>query len=180
MTCHQYSGRKSLENRCPPRVSTRGSKLRRMTNPLRDGCPAVTVPRKGISCGALASLLTRSWPVTFRGLARHETGALAPSPANEKPQSHYDPNRNENLAYHPEFPPKKSTDFHVDNPSICGHSNALLSASLRPRGRSGQYAVDYLARREHPDQLVSRTLSGMVASADLLGRTNRRCLERLH
>lgn len=134
--------------------------------PLVRGTPCGTVVPQWLCkdgeflVGHLHSLLTRSWPVTFRGLARRETGTLVPSPANEKPQSHYDPSRNENLAYHPKVPPKKSTDFHVDNPSIRGHSNALLSASLRPRGRSGQYAVDYLTRREHSDQLVSRTPSG--------------------
>ena len=113
--------------------------------------------------GDLHPLLTGSGPVTFRGLARLKNGALAPSPADEKPQSHDDPNHNENLDYHPEVPPKKSTEFHVDHPSIRGHLSALLSASLRPRGRSGQYAVDCLARREHPEQLARRTSCGQVS-----------------
>ena len=53
---------------------------------------------------------------------------------------------------------KKSTEFHVDHPSIRGHLSALLSVSLRPRRRSRRYAVDCLARRELPEQLARRTL----------------------
>jgi hypothetical protein len=112
--------------------------------------------------GDLHPLLTGSGPVTFRGLACLKNGALAPSPADEKPQSHDDPNHNENLDYHPEVPPKKSTEFHVDHPSIRGHLSALLSASLRPRGPSGKSAVDCLARRGHPEQLVRRALCGTM------------------
>ena len=119
-------------NGCSQRVSTvRGRRP-------EDNLAAFRVPLTNPLRGTLHPLLTGSGPVKFPGPAGLKSGALASSPADEERQTHDDPSHNENLDYHPEVPPKKSTEFHVDHPSIRGHLSALLSASPRPRGRSGQ------------------------------------------
>ena len=87
--------------------------------------------------GASHALLSGR-PVTLLRFASCKNRALAPSPADEKPESHDDPHHDENLDDHPEVPPRKSTEVHIDHPSIHGHLRVLPGTSLRPDGRSGQ------------------------------------------